>query len=69
MVPVHQIPQEDLAAARRSATIGGIDARLSVWVQEWREAARLSSDGLLDGLILYQEKVGRSALALVVTPL
>ncbi len=64
MVTVHQIPQEDLAAARRSATIGGIDARLSVWGQASRDAASRRAEALVDGVLLYVEKVGRAAESL-----
>lgn len=60
MVTVHQI-QHDEQGARRAATIGSIDARLSVWGQAARDAASRRAEALVEGVLIYVEKVGRSA--------
>lgn len=66
---MHQLQHEDTAAARRSASIGGIDARLSVWGQASRDAASRRAEALVEGVLLYVEKVGRAAEALESVPL
>lgn len=51
---------EDLEP-RRPATIASIDARLSVWGQAARDAAGRRAEALVEGALLYVERVGRNA--------
>lgn len=71
MVTVHQVQHvaHDELVARRSASIGGIDARLSVWGQASRDAAARRAEALVDGVLMYVEKVGRAAESLEVVEL
>lgn len=68
MVTVQHSQHEELIQ-RRSASIGAIDARLSVWGQASRDAASRRADALVAGVLLYVEKVGRSAESLTSTAL
>ena len=51
----------DDLAPRRPATIPALDARLSVWGQAAREAAGRRAEALVEGSVLYVERVGRNA--------
>lgn len=62
MVTAHL--QMDEAAPRRAATVGSLDARLSVWGQAAREAAGKRAEALVEGALQYIERVGRTAEAL-----
>jgi hypothetical protein len=46
---------------RRSATVGALDARLSVWGQAARDGAARRAEVLVDAALVYVEKVGRTA--------
>ena len=48
-------------APRRPATTAALDARLSVWGQASREAAVRRVEAIIEGAVLYVERVGRSA--------
>lgn len=62
MVTAHH--QLEDAAPRRMATVGSLDARLSVWGQAAREAAGKRAEALVEGALQYIDKVGRTAEAL-----
>ncbi len=64
MVSVYRM--DDLAP-RRPATIASLDARLSVWGQAAREAAGRRAEALVEGAVLYVERVGRNAEVLRAT--
>jgi hypothetical protein len=51
----------DDLAPRRPATIASLDARLSVWGQAARDAASRRAEALVEGSVLYVERVGRNA--------
>ena len=55
---VSAVQKED--PTRRPATVGSVDARLSVWGQASRDAAQRRAEALVEGAVLYSEKVGRS---------
>ena len=44
---------------RRPATVGALDARVSVWGQATRAAIQRRGEALIDGAVRYAERVGR----------
>ncbi|MFO0727723.1 MAG: hypothetical protein U1E65_28345 [Myxococcota bacterium] len=59
---VSAVQKED--PTRKPASVGSVDARLSVWGQASRDAAQRRAEVLVEGALLYAEKVGRSGGAL-----
>jgi hypothetical protein len=59
MVTAHHQQLEE--SARRPATVGSLDARLSVWGQAARDAAQKRAESLVEGALQYVERVGRTA--------
>ncbi len=58
MAPEFQL---DDMTPRRPATLASLDARLSVWGQAARDATERRAEALVEGAVLYVERVGRNA--------
>src|SRR5205809_235693 len=56
-----EVRDDDDLAGRRNATVSSLDARLSVWGQATRDAVGRRADAMIQGAVLYVERVGRGA--------
>lgn len=70
MVTAHvQVQAGPEETPRRSATVGSLDARLSVWGQAARDASSRRAEAIVEGALSYVDRVGRSAEGLQIRPL